>query len=452
MSRMTLRQWNRIFLFLPVLAAYLFFGSPNEADAAEAIYSAHEHHSTGGALEDGLSIGKAVGNTLFYTVRSLYYFMLLLAAGMMLLHLAIPASSKGDGQRALLNKYSGAAMRGLLLTTLLFVFLHANKMINDLGGSGENWIRLFTETSAGRSWLMLVVLALIGFAVLKLPDLVKAIWALLLLAAESFNGHVAASEHASTAIILDYIHLVCSAIWAGGVMLLLLFWRSDRKEAGRFAERFASIAWMTIVALVASGVAMTWLLLPSWLYLIYTDWGIWLLAKALILSLVVVTGAALRYRARRKEMPRGALLKLDGWLMAAIVVIASIFTYISPQPDSSPLIHHQMGEDLHYTMKLSPNAPGPNEVSLTVWLPENSGEPRSIQLSVMSIDRPERKELHIPLVQIKSEGGIAFPGFDEYRFTGDELTLPHRGEWKAKLVMIDGLGAELVREIDFVNE
>src|SRR5690606_18912928 len=148
-----------------------------------------------------------------------------------------------------------------------------------------------------------------------------------------------------------------------------LFWRADRKEAGRFAERFTSIALISIIILTISGIVMTWLLLPSWLYLLYTAWGKWLLVKAALVLIVIVLGVFLRKRAKRGELPRGTLLKLDGLLMAAIIVIVSIFTYISPEPGNAPLNFHEMGDELHYTLAISPNGPGPNRVSLKVWLP-----------------------------------------------------------------------------------
>lgn len=391
-------------------------------------------------------------DVLFYAVRILYYFMLMTAGGAMLLSFAIPGGESGAGQRKLLHTWSGFGMRGLLLAVLLFVFVHANRTVSGLGGGGEAWLKLLTETSTGQAWLGLIVLSFLGFAVIRLNDTVKIIWALLLLAIESFEGHAAASEHATSAIVSDFIHLACAAIWAGGVLLLLLLWKADREEAGRFAERFAAIAWITMAVLTVSGIVMTWLLIPSWLYLLYTDWGNWLAAKALIVLFVIALGTMLRARAKKRELQRGALLKLDGILMVSIIAAAGVITYLSPAPDSEPLHHHEMGEDFHYTLAVSPNAPGPNDVELTIWLPEDSGEPSDLHLSFVSADNPGRKPVEIELKPAESdEEDFGFPGFTRYYYAADGIKLPRPGDWKAKLVVTEADGEKLEREAVFSN-
>lgn len=390
---------------------------------------------------------------MFYVVRILYYLMLLAVSGAMLLPILLPREAIGDNLRKLLLKWNGYGMRGLLLAALLYVFVHANRTMSELGGAGEEWIRLFTETATGQAWLALLGLSLLGFAVIKGNDTVKMIWALLLLAVESFEGHAAATDYATSAIVSDFIHLACASVWVGGVLLLLLFWKADREEAGRFAERFASIAWITIAAATVSGIVMTWLIIPSWLYLLYTDWGNWLIAKAVVVLLVIALGMMLRVRAKRRELQRGILLKLDGVLMSAIIVAAGVFTYVSPMPDSEPLSHHQMGEDIHYTLAISPNAPGPNDVELTLWLPEKSGEPAELALSLISLDKPEKKAIDVWLKPAETdEEDFGFPGFTRHQYAASDIVLPRPGEWKAQLVITEANGEKLEREVIFSNE
>lgn len=389
---------------------------------------------------------------MFFVVRILYYLMLLAISGAMLLPLMLPREATQDSLRKLLLKWNGYGMRCLLLAVLLFVFVHANRTMSELGGAGEEWIRLFTETATGQAWLALLVWSLLGFIVIKGNDTVKMIWALLLLAVESFEGHAAATDYATSAIVSDFIHLACASVWVGGVLLLLLFWKADREEAGRFAERFASIAWITIAAATISGIVMTWLIIPSWLYLLYTDWGNWLIAKAIIVVLVFVLGTMLRARAKRQELQRGVLLKLDGLLMICIIITAGVFTYLSPTPDSEPFSHHQMGEDFHYTLAISPNAPGPNDVQLTVWLPENSGAPAELALSLISVDKPENNSIDIRLEPAETdEEDFGFPGFTRYQYAASDIVLPRPGEWTAKLVITEANGEKLEREVTFSN-
>lgn len=411
----------------------------------EAVYSAHEHHNspTGGA-DAGITLEEG----LLFAGRAAYYFMLLIASGILLLTKAIPAN-QSEEQRLLVSRWSQTAMRGLLLAVLVYIFFHANQLMGGFGGDVK-LLELFTLTSAGNIWLMLLALSVLGFGALRLPAPLQALWALLLLGVESYSGHAAATG--TTAIIFDFIHLVCSALWAAGVLLLVMLWRANRKEAGRFAERFTTIAFISIIALTISGIVMTWLLLPSWLYLLYTTWGKWLLVKTALVLFVVVLGIFLRRRAKRGELPRGSLLKLDGSLMGAIIVIVGVFTYISPEPSNLPLNFHEMGDELHYTLAISPNGPGPNRVSLKVWLPSELGAPEQISLRFQFDNRPQSQAIEIPLQQVEAERAESFPGFLESNYKADSIHLPYVGSWTAELIIADQLGGELKREVQFRNK
>ncbi|MEK3881881.1 CopD family protein [Paenibacillus sp. PL2-23] len=432
---------------LGIGALFLYAGIAGAA-GPDIIYVAHDHASTGAgqeALKDNLR------SVLLAAVKIVYYFAMLLAAGAMLLQGRIPAGDSGSGQRELLRKWEGPILKTLLVAVLLYVFIHSNHMVSEISGGGEEWLRLFVETRAGQGWLALLVLAVAGFGVIRLNERVRLVWASLLLAAESFGGHVAAVDYASLAIVFDFVHLACAAVWASGVMLLLLFWRADRKEAGRFAEQFAGVAWLTIAILTLSGVLMTWLLLPTPLYLLHTVWGRLLLVKTGLVLLVAAAGYALRLRAKRRELPKGRLLKLDGLLMAAIISAAGILTSISPMPDGKPFNQHRMGEELHYTLRVSPNAPGPNELSLTLWLPEKLGEPQSVSLEIVSADRPEEAPIHVPLAVVQPEKDFEFPGYLSYFFGAENLWFKKTGEWTARLAVTQSDGTTLVREITFSN-
>ncbi|WP_419872016.1 copper resistance D family protein [Candidatus Pristimantibacillus sp. PTI5] len=409
----------------------------------------HQHSTDGSAdADEGITIQR----TLFFTVRAIYYFAFMLAAGIMLWSIAIPGESNHI-QRKLIDKWGIFSLRGLLLAVLLFVFVHISQLLKGYEDSSPNeWLRILTETATGQSWLALLVLSLLGFAILRMDDSIKIIWALLLAAAESFNGHVNALPNNTLAIVLDFVHIVCSALWAGGLLLLLLFWRSDRKEAGRFAERFTRAAWLTILLLTASGTLMTVLLLPSWRYLIYTGWGNMLLAKAVLVLLIACAGFLLRMRAKQQKLPSGKLLKWDGLMMAMVLVLVSIFTFVSPVPDTEPFYYHKMGESLHYTINITPNGPGPNRIALKIWLPEQLGAPASVRLLLRSPDHPKQKPIEVPLQSDNNEDYNAFPGFTETDYESSKVDLPTRGAWEADLIIKDKSDTESRMTISFRND
>ncbi|OMF35984.1 hypothetical protein BK133_09880 [Paenibacillus sp. FSL H8-0548] len=406
------------------------------------------HHSSDNSRAEGITAGEI----LFFAARALYYFALMLASGMMLWSVVIPVD-KDSIARRLLIKWEVYAMRLLLLAALLFVFTHITQLLKGYdGGNPNEWFRLLTETSTGQSWLAILVLSLLGFAVLRLTDSFKLIWALLLAAVESFNGHIMALPDNTLAVVLDFLHIVCSALWAGGLLLLLMFWRAERKEAGRFAERFTKIAWMTILVLTASGIGMVVLLLPAWQYLFYTSWGIMLLAKGVLVLLVACTGFLLHRRAKQGKLPNGKLLKLDGLLMAMVLIIVSIFTYLSPVPNTEPLSYHKMGDKLHYTIQIKPNGPGPNRINLKIWLPMQLGAPASVSLRLQAVDHPNRPAIEVPLRAASGEDYLSFPGFTETDYESEKVELSTRGKWEVELIIKDQSGAETKELISFRND
>ena len=314
-----------------------------------------------GMDHEGMDSGLTAEAFLHYAVKIIYYLMLLTAAGLFL-HAGMMVIHRSAEQTAMLNRWHQNAVRGLMLAAIVHIFLEVSKLVSDLGGGGSEWISVLTDTTAGRSWTAVLVLSLLGFLVLKLPGMVKLLWALLLLGAESFNGHPAAADDRSLAIAADFIHLICAAIWAAGIIMLLLLWYKDRKETGRFAEKFASLVWVSLLVLILTGVFMTWTIIPTWRYLFYTAWGNWLIAKSAVVLIILIVGFLLRRRVKRRELPKGSLLKLDGILLSAVFVAAGVFTSLSPAPHSDPFHYHQMGEKLHYTLSVDPKVLGPNTV------------------------------------------------------------------------------------------
>lgn len=435
-------------LWLPAQQAFA-----NPIASFEVIsFNPHEQVGHDHLSEEGSNEGFTVEQALFFAVRAIYYLFFMFAAGVMLWSRALTVDPDAS-QRKLMNIWALYALRGLLLATLLFVFVHASQLMKGYEDGGMmEWIRLFTETSTGQSWLSLLVLSLLGFVVLRLPDVCKIIWALLIAAVESFNGHVNALPSNTLAIVFDFIHIASSALWAGGLLLLLIFWRSDRKEAGRFAEQFSKVAWLTIVLLTGSGIGMTVLLLPNWQALFYTSWGFMLLAKAVLVLLISCVGFLLRRRAKKQMLPSGRLLKLDGLMMAAVLILASIFTYVSPVPETEPLSYHKMGDTLHYTVNITPNGPGPNHLGLKIWLPERLGSPASVKFNIRSVDNPNRAVINVPLRGAGGESYRAFPGFKETDYESDEVLLPSRGAWEAELIIIDQIGAQTRHLIPFRND
>lgn len=394
------------------------------------------------------SASKGMQQNVLYVVRVLYYAALLMAAGIAIWPVFIRKPS--ESLQSAFKRLSVIGLRALLLAALVHIFLQVNGLMN--GQPLSAWGSLFTDTATGRAWLELIVLVLLGFAAQRFNEkFVNLLWAVLLLGVESLIGHPAANDLKVLTIAFDFIHLLASAVWAGGLAVLLYVWYADRKEAGRFGASFSQGALISLAALVISGVVMTLLFLPKLSYLWLTAWGGLLTVKIVLVIAVLVTGTMLRLRMKKSGFPAGTLLKADAILMACIVAIAAVFTYMTPLPANEPYNFHQMGEDMHVTFNVSPNVPGgDNTIELHVWLPEEVGAPKSVILRLRSDSRRDAP-IDIPLVQNNDEPSDSFPGYVRASYEAAGPFLPYADKWTAEIRVMDQDDNEIVRETAFRN-
>ena len=432
----------------PVEGSHVFVvGDPPEAIDASAfdLHSQLGHAGHGGGVATQLSTREF----LIYTVRVFYFGALLLAAGWCIWAAWAPrrSSSFDTAFREWIGRWGLWVTRAFLLAGLLYVFFHGVELME--GQPLSEWGRLFTESDIGRAWAVMLALALLGPLIRTASRPVGLFWAGALILAESFSGHAAAYEPAWLTIGLDFVHLAGASVWAGGLALLAGLWLADRKEAARFAAVFSGPALWVMVALTLSGLVSVWVFLPGLEYLFYTGWGVLLLVKTGLTLLAVVAGGLIRLRLRKGGMPQGALLKADAALMAAIVVIVGLFTYISPLPANEPLRFHKMGEDMHLTLRITPNAPGDNTFIVKVWLPEPVGEPKSVVLRLRSEDRSDAGPIDVPLERYEDDELDTFTGFVKAAYRAEGPYLPFAGRWTAEIRVMDNGDNEKVHREPF---
>jgi len=434
----------------PVEGSYVFVvGDPPEAIDASAFdphrQLGHEGHGEGAATQ------LSAREFLLYAVRIFYFGALLPAAGWFIWSAWAPRRSRSfdAGFREFGSRWGLWVARAFLVAGLLYVFIHATALME--GQPGSEWGRLFLKTNIGRGWAVMLALALIGPLVRTASRAIGLLWAGALVLVESLSGHAAAYEPAWLTVGLDVVHLAGAAIWAGGLAMLAGLWFADRKEAARFAAVFSGPALWSIIALAASGLVSAWLFLPGLDYLFYTGWGTLLLVKTGLTALAALAGGLIRLRLRRGGMPQGALLKADAVIMAAIVAVVGLFTYISPLPANEPVHAHKMGEDMHLTLRISPNVPGDNTFIVKVWLPEALGEPKSVALRLRSEDRTDAGPIDVPLERYEDDEFDQFSGFVKAAYRAEGPYLPFAGKWTAEIRVVDGEDNEKVHREPFRN-
>lgn len=428
----------------PISGSYVFVIG-NVAEGVDA--ATFDPHKELGHEGHSVSTQLTINQFIIYAVRAVYYASLLWAAGLMLWPLL--ARRSGEQLRLLQKKWELIAIQTLLVASLLYIFVHAREILN--GYPSSEYSKLFLRTTIGHEWMALLALALIGFIIVRLAPIMKALWAAAVLVVESFSGHAVAFTPKVSSILFDFVHLAAASVWVGGLMLLLALWVADRKEAGRFAVIFSRAALLSITLLVLTGVGLTLLFLPSLKYLFYTAWGTILLVKTGLVVLVLFVGGLLHLRVRRGDLPVPALLRIDAALMALIIVCAALFTYISPLPANEPVLYHKMGDKMHLSLRVTPNKPGDNTFIVKVWLPDAVGAPKSVKLRLFSLDRTDLGPIDVPIKAFEDPEITTFDGFVKAAFTAEGPFVPFAGRWQAEIRVLDKDDNETVEKTEFRN-
>jgi copper transport protein len=425
----------------PVSGAYIFtIGNPaplkNAAELDPHQQLGHANHGSSGLSSQSF---------LLYASRIMYYAGLLAVAGLALWSL-LQKKQSSLLIREVHNQSLGLAGKFTMVATLAYVFFSLQDLAQ--GEPLSEWGRILTDTTIGKLYIAMLLLALVAVVLSKLGLIVRLIWVVLALFVEAWSGHAAAYDPIAYTMALDWLHLAAASLWSGGLILLLAIWLRERPEAGRFALQFSKWALISFILLWVTGILSTLEYIPTLDYLLYTAWGKWLIAKAAISLLVVITAFLIRLRMKKGELPHGFLLKIDVGLLAAIVLTVGILTYQSPLPANEPINFHKMGTEMHVTLRVSPNTPGDNRFTLKIWLPESVGEgaPKKVQLRLLPLEREDMGYIDVPLVVIKDEEMDGFPDFVKSAYSAEGPFLPFAGEWKYQIRVTDSLDNERVVE------
>ncbi|MFN3255198.1 MAG: copper resistance CopC/CopD family protein [Ilumatobacter sp.] len=110
-----------------------------------------------------------------------------------------------------------------------------------------------------------------------------------------FDGHTASKGNRLVHGLVDSVHVVAGAVWAGGVVTMAaLFWVRRRHgrpvaSAATFV-RFSGLATISLAAVVGAGLAMALIVLDSPGDLTSTEWGQTLLLKTAAVAITAVVG------------------------------------------------------------------------------------------------------------------------------------------------------------------
>jgi copper transport protein len=172
-------------------------------------------------------------------------------------------------------------------------------------------VPLARASAFGRGWLDLeLVTALLAIAggaaiwldrnapprrtVAALLALVGALWAAAAaLVVPGVAGHAATTSPRGLSLVLDWLHLAAGSVWIGGLIGVLVFWRSlsrPRRVAGLaiVVPRFSNAAFWSVMALLGSGIGASLVHFPTLASLWTTSYG-----DALLVKIGLLLGALL---------------------------------------------------------------------------------------------------------------------------------------------------------------
>jgi len=192
-----------------------------------------------------------------------------------------------------------------LLSALMLLALQGGMMGNGWQDviSAPTWLAVLT-TQFGRIWLWQMILAVMTLWIAWLEPR-KAVPLMLLFTAAQFillagTGHAAMHEGMLGRVQRSNhaLHLLCAAVWLGGLWPLLFCLRLSRgrwREAAIYTMmRFSRYGHLAVAGVLLTG-ALNTLLIQGWVVPWHSDWGRLLLVKCALVAMMVVIALVNRY-------------------------------------------------------------------------------------------------------------------------------------------------------------
>lgn len=330
---------------------------------------------------------------------------------------------------------------------------------------GQPILTVLTETRYGGLWLarsaLLIALGLVVWMLVRRDRLLAMSgngrlywWAALGVAAvvlltTSLGSHAAArAGSVSLPVFNDWLHLVATSVWVGGLVALVpgVGIASAAGIRQPVLSRFSSIAVGSVIVLTVTGLLSTRLEVVSWDGLVNTDYGSWLILK---LALVVATlgfGALHLMNARpslddtRPEFATTAerqfrrSLRLEVALAVAVLAVTGLLTSSIPARDlldtGDSFGATQILLDASITLRATPGQVGANEfvVSITEAQAGSFGTVQRVSLRFTPVDVGELSGSQ--QIQLQEAGPD-----DPLTYRGAGAWLAFDGQWDLTVVI-----------------
>jgi copper transport protein len=312
------------------------------------------------------------------------------------------------------------------------------------------------QTSFGFTWIIrmaiTIALLIVWFWLERKPNISKKnhflilILSLALIGTSTMIGHGAASEQLAP-IILDYVHNLIASIWIGGIIffvfvLLSAFSRLDRDQRERLSltaiPRFSIMIVISLGVLIITGPTLLWFLESDVGLLVESTYGMLILAKIGIASVMIVFGGYKQFRVQRRaemNLKAGTIsvhkklkrsLKIESALGIALLGVVALLTNGTlPAGEIQSVQAEQLtygfqtvdfSENAKFDVNIAPFSSGANTISVIVTDLDNNPL-QDLGTVKVKVSNPARNispietpmnEIQVDEKTLLYEGGITF--------------------------------------------
>jgi putative copper export protein len=277
-----------------------------------------------------------------------------LMGGLVLDAWVLPHADALTSARRRLTSWSWLWILALALTTLVELVLRTQTMTGGgLGDAVRGLPTVLARTHFGTLWIvrgLLLGLVAVLIATHGRHARVIAIAATLGIAAtRSLTAHAADWGDVSLPVLADWLHVVTSIVWAGGLFGLAAVLTTVRGEwpasaTDAIVGRFSRLAGVCVVGIVVTAGYAVWVEVPSATTLWQTVYGRWLIFKVAAVAVVLGLGAVNRYvylpRLSRGTTRQRLFRAIGGEAMLVIVVFGCAAMLTESTPARHAHHHH----------------------------------------------------------------------------------------------------------------
>jgi copper transport protein len=305
------------------------------------------------------SLSETAHTPQLLVARWVVFLSFMAALGLFVLRMVIARPVPRVSLRAISVAFGAALLLALVATPIYVLFATAQfslRSVFDLSAI----VPVARASSFGRDYLDLeLVLALFAVAAgvalaVDNPERPRrsvvellSLWAALgagaaALVLPGLAGHAGQRSPRGLSLPLDALHLAAGSIWMGGLIGLVVFWLTVGREARVAAlsvvvPRFSNVAFLSVLALIGSGIGQSFLEIPTLGSLWQTSYGKALLVKIALLGAALLLAAVnlartkprLQAAGRQPQVGPGAALLLRRLVQGEILfVVGALFAAV----------------------------------------------------------------------------------------------------------------------------